>query len=100
MSETWVITVKPWDPEAVRKPCFIGPNFRLKIHLDSDMPVIIHGFNSVNEALEQGVEWEHRLWCSVWLDDVEVANEYPRESLDPSDPECTAYKHVIPWVGN
>jgi hypothetical protein len=34
----------------------------------------------------------------VWFDGVEVANEYPRESLDPSDPECTAYKHVIPKV--
>ena len=72
--------------------------FRLTVYLDSDMPLHIDGFNSVSEALEQGMEWKHRLWCSVWLDGVEVASEYPRESLDPSDPECTAYKHVIPKV--
>jgi len=72
--------------------------FRLTIYLAGDMPLHIYGFNSIAEALEQGMEWTHRLWCSVWFDGVEVANEYPRERLDPSDSECTAYKHVIPWV--
>jgi hypothetical protein len=60
------------------------------------MPIFIYGFNSISEALEHGTEWKQRLWCSVWLDGVEVANEYPRESFGPSDPECTAYKHVMP----
>lgn len=96
MSETWIITAKPWDPGAIRKSCLIGPNFQLEIHVDSDSPIWIYGFNSISEALEHGTEWKQRLWCSVWLDGVEVANEYPRESLDPSDPECTAYKHVMP----
>ena len=72
------------------------PSFRLAIYIAGDTAIWIYGFNSVAEALEQGMEWTHRLWCSVWLDGVEVANEYPRESLDPSDPECTAYKHVMP----
>lgn len=77
-----------------------SPSFRLTINQDGNTAVHIHGFNSIEEALKDGMEWKHRLWCSVWLDDVEVATEYPRESLDPSDPKCTAYKHVMPWAGN
>ena len=77
----------------------LDPSFRLTIYRDGEVPTHIEGFNSIAEALEHGMEWKQRLWCSVWLDDVEVATEYPRESLDPSDPECTAYKHVIPKVG-
>jgi len=52
-----------------------APDIRLTIYLDAANPVHVPGFATVEQAIEQGNEWQGRLWWRVTIDGRTVAEE-------------------------
>ena len=51
------------------------PEILLRIYRDAAKPIDVGGFASVEQAIEQGEQWQGRLWWRVTRDGVTVAEE-------------------------
>lgn len=69
----------PGPPTSAPPPTIDGKNgIRLTIFRNGHGPVYVCGFSTVEQAVEAGQGWPHRLWWRVEKDGVIVAEE-PKE---------------------